>query len=154
MQQKASRSPHDIRNKRITSLYGLEKQNLQKTEYAPITDKSVIEKMLRNGGRYIYTNQPADTSGRKVVDISLGEPKLTYIHIYGEWKNGRSEEYYVPAYVFPVLNPPTDAYYMQNQIIVPLVQEFVQTIDYQPMDPIIYSDKPMSAPIREATVAQ
>lgn len=146
---------YDIRTKRITNMYGLEKQNLQKTEYAPITDKTVMEQMLKNGGRYIYTNQPADTSGRKVVDINLGEPKLTYVHIYGEWKNGRSEEYYVPAYIFPVMNAPTDAYYMQNQIVVPLVQEFVQTIDYQPMDPIIYSDMPVAEPaVKEEALSE
>lgn len=141
---------YDIRNKRISNFYGLEKQNLDSSEYAAITNTDTINQMIKNGGRYIYSGQPVDTSGRKTVDIELSAPKLSYIHVYGEWKNGRSEEYYVPAYVFPIKNPPENAYYIPTSITIPLVQEFVQTIDYQPMDPIIYSDMP----IAETTVKE
>ncbi len=94
--------------------------------------------MIKNGSRYITTDTTINKD-RKVVELSLGEPTLQYVHIYGEWKNGKSDEYFVPSYVFPVENRPKDGYAPET-ITIPLVSEFVQKIE--PMDPIIYSTKP------------
>jgi hypothetical protein len=100
--------------------------------------------MIKNGGRYINTDTSAN-AGRKVVNISLGEPTLGYAHIFGEWKNGKTTEYLVPAYIFPVKNPPKEGY-APNTIVIPLVESFVQKVQIGPMDPIIYSTEPAVEP--------
>ncbi len=132
---------YDVRSNRITGMYGIEKADLTKSSYETIKKTELINEMIKSGGRYITTDESINKD-RKVVELTLGEPSLSYVTIYGEWKNGRSEEFYVPAYIFPVENPPKEGYAPQT-IIIPLVEEFVQRFTPGPMDPIIYSEKPV-----------
>jgi len=135
---------YDIRSKRITGMYGIEKSTLNKSSYKTIQDLTLLQEMIKNGGRYINTDTRAN-EGRKVVNLTLGEPTLGYTHIYGEWQNGKTTEYFVPAYIFPVKNPPTEGY-APNTIVIPLVESFVQKVQIGPMDPIIYSTEPAVEP--------
>ncbi len=135
---------YHIRTKRITGLYGIEKSTLNRSSYKTIQDLTLIQDMIKNGGRYINTDTSAN-AGRKVVNISLGEPTLGYAHIFGEWKNGKTTEYLVPAYIFPVKNPPKEGY-APSTIIIPLIESFVQKVQIGPMDPIIYSTEPAVGP--------
>lgn len=135
---------YDIRAKRVTGMYGIEKTELQKSSYKLLKDTDLIQQMIKNGSRYISPDMPLDKN-RKVVELKLGEPTLEYVHIYGEWKNGKSDEYFVPAYVFPVESAPKEGFVSQT-ITIPLVEEFVQKINPGPMDPIIYSTKPAIEP--------
>lgn len=135
---------YDIRTKRITGLYGIEKSTLNRSSYRTIQDLTLIQDMIKNGGRYINTDTSAN-AGRKVVNITLGEPTLGYAHIFGEWKNGKTTEYLVPAYIFPVKNPPKEGY-TPSTIVIPLVESFVQKVQIGPMDPIIYSTEPAVEP--------
>ena len=135
---------YDIRTKRVTGMYGIEKTELQKSSYELIQDTNLIQQMIKNGSRYISPDMPVDKN-RKVVELTLGEPTLEHVHIYGEWKNGKSDEYFVPAYVFPVENAPKEGFVSQT-ITIPLVEEFVQKINPGPMDPIIYSTQPATEP--------
>lgn len=124
----------DIHTKKVVSMYGLEKQNLSSSEYTTSTDNALIEKMLPFGGR--YESKPQEN--QKVVTIHLGEPVLQYVHLYGEWKDGKADEYYVPAYVFPVLDKPEGSY-LQDTVIIPLVAEFAKFV---PM-----TDTPIGTPM-------
>jgi hypothetical protein len=117
---------YDIRTKRITGMYGIEKSQLKKSPYESIKNVELINEMIKSGGRYIMTDDTVNKD-RKVVELTLGEPILSYVTIYGEWKNGKTEEYYVPAFVFPVENPPKEGYAPSN-IIVPFVEEFVERV--------------------------
>jgi hypothetical protein len=135
---------YDVRTKRITGMYGIEKADLKKSTYETIKKTDLINEMIKNGGRYIMTDTTVNKD-RKVVELTLSEPSLNYVTIYGEWKDGKTEEYYVPAYVFPVENAPKEGYAPQT-IIIPLVEEFVQRMEGGPMDPIIYSAKPAAEP--------
>ena len=135
---------YDIRTKRITGMYGIEKADLKKSTYETIKKTDLIQEMIKNGGRYIM-NDTTINKDRKVVELILGEPSLNYVTIYGEWKDGKSEEYYVPAYIFPIENPPKEGF-APATIVIPLVEEFVQRIDAAPMDPVIYSAKPAAEP--------
>lgn len=135
---------YDIRTKRITGMYGIEKADLKKSTYETIKKTDLIQEMIKNGGRYIM-NDTTINKGRKVVELTLGEPSLNYVTIYGEWKDGKTEEYYVPAYIFPIENPPKEGF-APATIVIPLVEEFVQRIDVAPMDPVIYSAKPAAEP--------
>lgn len=132
---------YDVRSNRITGMYGIEKANLTKSSYETIKNTVLINEMIKSGGRYINTDESI-TKDRKVVELTLGEPSLSYVAIFGEWKNGRSEEFYVPAYIFPVENPPKEGYAPQ-MIVIPVVEEFVQRFTPGPMDPTIYSEKPV-----------
>lgn len=124
----------DIRTKRVVSMYGLEKQNLSSSVYTTQTTEDTLRQILKYGGRY----ETKPYGEQKTVQISLGEPTFQYVHVYGEWKNGKSDEYYVPAYVFPVLNKP-DGSYLQDSVIIPLVAEFAQFV---PM-----TDTPVAEPM-------
>lgn len=135
---------YDIRNKRISNMYGIEKTELEKSSYDTIQDTKLIQDMIQSGGRYIMPEGSVGTN-QKVVDITLGEPTLGYVHLFGEWKNGASSEYFVPAYIFPVENPPKDGF-GQNTIIIPLIKEFTQKAGPMPVDPIVYSSEPVAEP--------
>ncbi len=139
---------YDARTKRIIGMNGIQKVSLQKSEY-DIISKENIEKMIENGGRYITNNIPADAD---IVTLTLGDPTLEYVQIYGEWKNGKSEEYYVPAYVFPVENRPEESY-ISNTVIVPLVGDFMEETDYikpMPVEPMPYYAEPtIDAAVKE-----
>jgi hypothetical protein len=125
-------------------MYGIEKIQLKKSPYESIKDIAVINEMIKSGGRYIITDDTVNKD-RKVVELTLGEPTLSYVTMYGEWKDGKTEEYYVPAYIFPVENPPKEGY-APTTIITPLVEEFIQRINPGQMDPIIYSAEPVAEP--------
>ena len=135
---------YDVRNKRISNMYGIEKTKLEKSNYNTIQDTKLINDMIKSGGRYI-TTEGGIPPERKVVDVELSEPSMGYVHLFGEWKNGASEEYYVPAYIFAVENPPKEGF-GQNTVIVPLVKEFTQTAGATPVDPIVYSTEPVAEP--------
>jgi hypothetical protein len=105
----------DIRNKKISNVTGLEKYNLISSEY-PTIDDSKIQTMIQSGGRNITTTSPNQESTK----LNLSDPDLAYVRIYGEWKDGVSNDFLVPAYVFKVLDKPTDTY-VSDTVIVPLV---------------------------------
>jgi hypothetical protein len=135
---------YDVRSKRISNMYGIEKTKLEKSNYDTIQDTKLINDMIKSGGRYI-TTEGGIPPERKVVDVELSEPSMGYVHLFGEWKNGTSQEYFVPAYIFAVENPPKEGF-SQNTIIVPLVKEFTQTVHPMPVDPIVYSTEPVAEP--------
>lgn len=138
---------YDVRSGRITGFYGLEKQSLESSQYPAIRDMELVNKMIKQGTRYVNDKDQPLQPGQKVVDVSLGEPKLGYLHVYGEWKNGRSDEFLVPAWIFPVTGKPDTTnsyYYTPTFITIPLVADFVQKVDY--------TAYPMPMPLAEPAV--
>ena len=113
----------DIRTKKVVSMNGLEKQNLTSSLYSNLTDGALVEKMIPFGGRY----ETKAGENQKTVTVNLGEPTVEYIHIYGEWKDGKYDEYYVPAYVFPVLDKPEGSY-LKDTVTIPLVADFAKFV--------------------------
>jgi hypothetical protein len=104
-------------------MYGLEKQNLASSIYTTLTSEDTLRKMIQFGGRY----ETKPYGEQKTVELSLGEPTLEYVHVYSEWKDGKSDEYYVPAYVFPILEKPEGSY-LQDAVIVPVVADFAKFV--------------------------
>lgn len=124
----------DIRNKKISNVTGLEKYNLISSEY-PTSDKSKIQKMIQSGGRNIIEN----TGSTIVTKLTLSAPTLWYVRIYGEWKDGVSNDFLVPAYIFQVHDKPADSYILDT-VIVPLVEWFSESISLPtrpPMEPVM-----------------
>lgn len=57
------------------------------------------------------------------MTVTLGTPTLVYIHLYGVYQDGKSDEYYVPAYSFPVSGIADNLrYQVPEKVIVPVVQ--------------------------------
>ena len=108
----------DIRNNRISNVTGIEKYNLIASKYQ-VLDETKIQAMIQSGGRTIWE---AKGSG-VVTKITLADPVLGYIRIYGEWKDGISNDFFVPAYIFKVQNKPTDTY-IPDIVTIPLVEGF------------------------------
>lgn len=124
----------DIRNHTVSSVTGLEKYNLVASEY-PTSDKSKIQKMIQSGGRNIIEI----TGSTIVTKITLLAPTLWYVRIYGEWKDGVSNDFLVPAYIFQVHDKPADSYILDT-VIVPLVEWFSESISLPtrpPMEPVM-----------------
>lgn len=124
----------DIRTKRVVGLYGLEKQNLMSSVYTNLISEDALRKMIPHGGRY----ETKPYGEQKTVEVRLGEPVIQYVHVYGEWKDGKSDEYYVPAYVFPVLDKPEGSY-LRDSIIIPVVADFATFVPY--------TDTPIAVPL-------
>jgi hypothetical protein len=114
----------DTRTKLVRSMYGLEKQMLESSVYTTPTAKSTFENWMKYGWKYETRPLP----DQKIVEISLDTPVLQYVHVYGEWKDGVSPEYYIPAYVFPVKKDATIMGYVPDQIIIPAVEEFAKIV--------------------------
>ena len=108
----------DIRTKKVVGMYGLEKENRISSIYTNMTDTETMNKIIKHGGR--YETRPYD--GQKTVEVVLGEPTIQYVYAMGEWKDGKADEYYIPAYVFKV--PTQDTMFGPTIIAVPLVKDF------------------------------
>jgi hypothetical protein len=94
--------------------------------------------MIQSGWRNITSANPTESSTGKLVDIHLSTPTLGYVRIPWEWKDGISEDYFVPAYVFTVENKPSDSY-ISNTIIIPRVEWFTEKVSTSthPIEPIM-----------------
>lgn len=110
----------DIRTKKVISLTGLEKYTLKSSLYPPISRES-RDKMIASWWR--YTEWDANTETWKVVQLILGDPIIGYMRINGEWKDGISNDFFVPAYIFNVMNKPKDSY-ISDTVMIPMVEWF------------------------------
>lgn len=113
----------DIRSKRVSDFSGMEKLDFLASDYAADTDFEHMKSLAEKGGRYTPSYQ---TGSGKTVDVSLGTPTLSYVHL-SEYKDGKSSEYLVPALVFPVTSTPKEGEYFQKTVTIPLVKDFQTT---------------------------
>ncbi len=111
----------DIRSKQISGMYGLEKQNLIQSLYPSESNTGNIMNMLYSGGRYMQSW--TISWNQKIVTIPVSAPHIEYVHISSTNTWGTSDEYYVPAYVFDVIEKPKDGH-ISNSVIVPAVRGF------------------------------
>jgi hypothetical protein len=113
---------------KVSSLYNLNTQNYQSSNYKMETDKDKILKLLRNGSIYPYYNyQETDT---KIVEIPVGTPKLQYVRTW-QYKNNISDELLVPALVFPILNPDKTDNPYKTSVVIPLAKDLIDQAQKQ-----------------------
>lgn len=113
---------------KVSSLYNLNTQNYQSSNYKMETDKDKILKLLRNGSIYPYYNyQETDT---KIVEIPVGTPKLQYVRTW-QYKNNISDELLVPALVFPILNPEKTDNPYKTSVVIPLAKDIIDQAQNQ-----------------------
>lgn len=114
----------DTRTKRVTSMFGLEKQTLESSYYTGVISSGTLHDYVRYGGKYETKPLPE----QKIVEVALDTPTLQYVRVYGEWKDGVSPEYYIPAYMFPVKKDGASTLYLPEQITVPALEEFAKIV--------------------------
>lgn len=119
----------NLLKKAAAGLNGLNPYRYEASDYALETDATRLNKVIENGGwnRIYYYNQ---AEGVKTTEIELGTPTKSLVQMW-RYTNNRSEELFVPALVFPVLNAPTE-YYGQKFITIPLVKELVDELLVEP----------------------
>jgi hypothetical protein len=129
----------DIRSKLVGSVYSLNTQKYEKSEYEKEGDGAKIKELLKVGGMYRNYFYPEDV---KIKEVKVGDPELQMVK-YMNWADNKSEELIVPALIFPVEQDPNNPYGTQ-QIIVPIVKDLIKNMDGQ-----IY---PYPMPLLERTV--
>ncbi len=122
----------NIRENKVMGAWQIQNQDYQASAYEAETDAARIIKLAGsggNGGRYYYGG---DT---KKVELELGTPEGVYIMMWN-YKDGISNELYVPALRFPITNAPETLY--QKNVIVPLAKDLIQDGTSIPPSPIMY----------------
>lgn len=115
----------DIRNNKISGVWGISSQNYESSSYAAETDSKKILAVAERGG--LYGSTWVDPNA-EVVEIDLGTPKKVYLAV---WMNDGSGEVTVPALYFPVSNASDKkGIYYQKAIVVPLAKDLLQS--YEP----------------------
>jgi len=110
----------NIRHKKVSSAYGLGIYNFQSSMYEAITDEKKVLEMAEKGGYGQWYDY--DYADARVIEVEIGEPTVNLIS-YFMWKDGKNEELFIPALVFPVLSQPEGTYYYRRNVIVPLVED-------------------------------
>lgn len=112
----------NVRTKKVVSLHGLSLQQYEASLYDVETNIDTLINKWQNQNRYAY---PSEVSV-KTVDIKLGTPELVYVEVY-KWDVASGDSrLLVPAYRFPVLEKPTDAYYYSDYVAIPLVPSLLE----------------------------
>jgi hypothetical protein len=131
----------DLRTKKVATLFGFEKQSLIKGKYNEQVEKNTMERIIRFGWRY----EMDAMSGQTQKEIPLSEPTLGYVRLWGEWNDdGRSREFYVPAYIFPIASEDDKKATGRQNIVVPLVKDFAT---FYPLRASSNETHPMSIPL-------
>jgi len=115
----------NVRHNKENNLYNITALNLVSSKYKTETDMANIIKIAENGGlmrTYIYPD------ASKTIDIELGTPTIELIRYHRPGME-KGIELYAPAYIFPVLSPPKDQIYHQQNIVVPAIKEILEERD-------------------------
>jgi len=133
-----------LRYKDIESLWGLTSNTFEASNYTTIQDvKKLIGVAERGGWRNSYPVLYDENNGPiKNMEIKLGTPTLEYIKLYNyQQEKGTSDELLVPCLIFPITNKPSEDYFWQNNVIVPIIEEVLNWEQnlYRPMTPLLES---------------
>lgn len=114
----------NIRYNRVSSAGNLNLSDYQASEYGLVTDKERVMELAQAGGLYPSYGYP---EAERELTVNLGTPQQKLISFwYYNQETQLSEEYYIPALIFPVedMSEQTPYFYRQS-IVVPLVEEFI-----------------------------
>ncbi|MFW0837510.1 MAG: hypothetical protein ACKKL5_00740 [Candidatus Komeilibacteria bacterium] len=123
------RVPINIINNKVAGVSGLSTQQYESSDYPAITDsEAVLQLAARGGMQHYYYPDNATT-----VDVKLGTPYVGYVQ-YWNYQNNISEEFYVPALIFPITEIPDDINFYQKKVVVPLAQDMFDRFASYPKD--------------------
>jgi hypothetical protein len=132
----------NIKAKKVANLYGLTTQVYDASPYAMETDTKKLLAYAEQGGSTVYYYGPEG----QTVDLELGDPESVYIRYYN-YKTNSNDEMLIPAYYFPIKNPPKDPNFFRKGIVVPLAKEILA--ERLPTDGSISPPAPVPMPLSE-----
>lgn len=114
----------NIRHQRVSALSNLNNQNYEVSAYKAITENTLM-KLIKQGGVYPSYDNPEAV---KTVKIEIGNPEKILLRQYRyNEKTSNSDEFFVPALSFPVLNiSDNKTYFWRKNIIIPLAQDMIE----------------------------
>ncbi|MBU1130877.1 hypothetical protein KJ840_01980 [Patescibacteria group bacterium] len=118
----------NIRYNKVSNVTNFFSQNYQSSAYQT-ADADTIKASAENGGYHNYLYY--DASGQ-TDELELGSPELAYIKIWN-YRSGQTDELIVPAYIFPLLNPPAAPGFYKKNVVVPLIKELLEADESRPI---------------------
>ncbi|TAN33614.1 hypothetical protein EPN28_02280 [Patescibacteria group bacterium] len=108
----------------VQNVYNLTSQQYESSGYAAEKDASRLQKLAEAGGwrQEFYAAEQGPNA--RVVKIELGTPSVELVKIW-TYKDNASQELLVPSLIFPITKKPTNAYFYQKNIIVPLIKDIL-----------------------------
>jgi hypothetical protein len=109
----------DMRERKVTSLYNLYYHQFEASSYPTTGNLENILDKLNSRNSYLE-NEEID-----IIEIEIGEPKLGLLKSW-HYDENITESYniYVPAYIFPVISESKPSYFNQENIVVPVIEDF------------------------------
>lgn len=108
----------------VSGLSNLAPYRYEASAYELETSADRIMAVALKGG----WNRSYFSGGENTRELFLGTPTKSFVQIW-HYVDNRSDELLVPALVFPVINMPTEGYYGQRFVTVPLVKELLAEIE-------------------------
>lgn len=121
----------DIRNRQAVGFWNLTSSQFEKSAYQVEQNKDRIMDFVKRGGVFSY-NYWYNNGETKIVDVSVGTPTIGLVQ-QTQWDEFGGKELYVPAYIFPVVNPPAE-YFGNRYIVIPLPKDILDSYNVQPVD--------------------
>lgn len=117
----------NVKEKRVTDVYGIGDHTYQKSAYAGVTDEAAIKKYLGSVDNYpvgiLYREGVADAPKQETVTVTLGAPTVELATFY-TYTNGKNDELLVPSLVFPVEKvSDEDTMFYRQTVVIPLAKE-------------------------------
>jgi hypothetical protein len=121
----------NVRYSRVSGVWNLISQRYEASAYTAETDfNTLLKYATASQSNYpvpLMYAAPGPNGEAGAVELELGTPTAGYLR-YWNYANNENQELFLPALVFPILNPPSATYsYLPKQVVVPLVKEFLQT---------------------------
>ncbi len=114
----------NIREMKVYSLNNLNSNSYLVSAYKAISDKEEILNYVKQGGLYPNYQNP---EAKKTVTIQIGSPVKTLVKSYKfNSDKGLSDEFFVPALSFPILNNNEENNYYRSNIVIPLAQDMIE----------------------------
>lgn len=144
----------NIRYDKVTNVHAINNDTYDASEYDLVNDKDRIMKVLEQGGIHPnYRYEDAD----KTITVNLGNPEQTLLRYWRyDEKQGKSEEFYIPALYFPVESISDEtAYFYKKAIVIPLVEDFLkQREDDVRIQPMPLLKEPAVEPMMEPMILE
>lgn len=122
---------YDVRNKKVSSFYGLWKDALRSSDYPLTTNSGKVVELLAQGGRWgSYMTPNADS---KKINVSVKSPEIGYMRLSHMDEAGKYKEYLIPAFIFQVEKSNDPTVYTPNIITIPLIDDFLNIETPTPM---------------------
>ncbi|MFA6039192.1 MAG: hypothetical protein WCV62_00495 [Candidatus Peribacteraceae bacterium] len=114
-----------LKHNRVSDVWGLQNQTYKSSSYAGVQDAESVKTYLKNMEKLPYrVLAEQGTQEAKITTVTLGEPHMGYTLVYQQ-DGVSSRELFVPALIFPVLNPPQDYSFYRSSIAVPLAKDII-----------------------------